>query len=109
MVNLKCVIFYHDNAHPQAAKLTQEKIRLLGMKGKTPYSLDSVPSDFHLFQLLKHFISGKTFRSGEEVKNGLTHFLQKIKKNTNVASKYCFIVGLYLLKMMIIIFLIKTI
>jgi hypothetical protein len=58
------VLLHHANARPHTARATQERIQELQWEllEHPPYSLDSVPSDFHLFgpQKKKPF-GGKRF------------------------------------------------
>ncbi|KOX67510.1 Histone-lysine N-methyltransferase SETMAR, partial [Melipona quadrifasciata] len=43
-----------------------------------PYSPDIVPSDFHLFRSLQHFIIGKKFENLDNVQNAISrYFAQK--------------------------------
>lgn len=47
----KGVVVHHNDARPQTALATQQKLRVwLGMLMHLPYSADLAPSDFHLFR-----------------------------------------------------------
>ncbi|GFX01137.1 histone-lysine N-methyltransferase SETMAR [Trichonephila clavipes] len=52
IINTKGVILQHDNARPQCARKTLEKINGLGWEvlSHAPYSPDIAPTDFHLFR-----------------------------------------------------------
>jgi histone-lysine N-methyltransferase SETMAR len=66
------VLLHHGNARPHTVQATQEKIKKLqwGLLEHPSYSLDSAPSDFHMFgkkrNKKKHF-GGKRFADDEEV------------------------------------------
>jgi histone-lysine N-methyltransferase SETMAR len=49
------VLLHHDNARPHTVQATEERIQELqwGILEHPPYSLDFVPSDFHLFGQLE--------------------------------------------------------
>jgi histone-lysine N-methyltransferase SETMAR len=57
------VLLHHGNARPHTARVTQKRIQALHWKllEHLPYSPDLVPSDFHLFGLLKNHLGGKCF------------------------------------------------
>jgi histone-lysine N-methyltransferase SETMAR len=76
LLNRNKLILHQDNARPHTAKLTQQKIRALGWEvlPHPPYSPDIAPSDYHLFQSLQHYLSGKTFADLEALRNGLADF-----------------------------------
>ena len=76
LVNRKGVILHHDNAKPHTAKQTQQKIKELGWEvmPHPPYSLDIVPSDYHLLLSLSDHLMGKRFQN-EEVKEDITSFI----------------------------------
>ncbi len=63
LVNRRGVILQQDNARPHTAKVTRAKLKELGWEilPHPPYSPDIAPSDYHLFQSLQHFLSGKVF------------------------------------------------
>lgn len=79
------VILVHDNARPHAAGLTQQLLQQFKWEtfNHPPYSPDLAPSDFHLFTKLKDFLAGKKFDSDEELKEGVTTYL-----NTLAAAEY---------------------
>jgi len=59
----------HDNAPAHWALATQKKLAYLGFQylDHPPYSLDLVPSDYHLFPGLKKQLKGRHFSSDVEV------------------------------------------
>jgi len=65
----KGVLFLHDNAPAHRALATQKKLAYLGFEclDHPPYSLDLVPSDYHLFPGLKKQLKGRHFSSDVEV------------------------------------------
>ena len=59
----KVVLLLHDNAPAHRALATQKKLASLGFQylDHLPYSLDLVPSDYHLFPGLKKTIESSPF------------------------------------------------
>lgn len=43
-----------------------------------PYSPDLAPSDFHLFPKLKHFLGGNRYGSDDELKEGVSEWLNNL-------------------------------
>ncbi|CAK9826702.1 Histone-lysine N-methyltransferase SETMAR [Anthophora retusa] len=83
LVNRKGVLFHHDNARPHTARITVEKIKNFSWEllPHPPYSPDLVPSDYHLFRSMQHFLSGKNFNNSEDVKSALNeYFNSKFQK-----------------------------
>lgn len=78
----KGVILQHDNARPHSAKLTQQTLQDLGWEvlPHPPYSPDLAPSDFHLFGPLKFALSGRVFKTNEEIKAALQSWLAQQPK-----------------------------
>ena len=76
MVNLKGVIFQHDNATPQTSLVIRQKLLRLGWEVilHSPYSPDLPLSDYYLFRSLQNFLNGKTFKDDEAVKSHLVQF-----------------------------------
>jgi histone-lysine N-methyltransferase SETMAR len=66
----KGVALLDDNARPHTAAHTLKTLRHLNFEvlEHPPYSLDLVPSDYHLFGPLKDALRGRHFASDEEVK-----------------------------------------
>jgi len=63
------VCLLHDKARPNSTLITTallEKFKL-DILDHPPYSLDFVPSDFHLFLCLKKHLAGKKFDDNDEV------------------------------------------
>ena len=44
----------------------------------SPYTPDFVPSDFHLFHLMKHFLAGKRFHNDNEIQMAVTLWFQML-------------------------------
>ena len=83
LVNRKGVILHQDNARPHTAKLTRDKLKSFGWEvlPHPSFSPDIAPSDYHLFQSLQHFLSGKDFNTKEEIEIAIAGFFsQKPKK-----------------------------
>jgi [histone H3]-lysine36 N-dimethyltransferase SETMAR len=59
------IVFQHDNARPHIEAITNDQIEALEWKKlpHPPYSPDLVPSDYHLFRSLQHFLKGKSFNN----------------------------------------------
>ena len=65
----KKFLLYHDNASPHTAAATVETVQQMDFELHRPsYSLDLVPSDYHIFGPLKEVLRGRRFTSDEEVK-----------------------------------------
>ncbi|XP_076175206.1 histone-lysine N-methyltransferase SETMAR-like [Ptiloglossa arizonensis] len=58
--NRKGVVFHQDNARPYTSLTTYQKLRKLRWEviSHPPYSLDLVPSDYHLPKHLQNFLHG---------------------------------------------------
>lgn len=54
------VVLLLDNARPHVAKVTQKIITKIGWEvlPHPAYLLDLAPTDYHLFRLLQHYLSG---------------------------------------------------
>ena len=79
----KEVLLHHDNARPHTAAGTVETVQQLGFEllEHPPYSLDLVPSDYHIFGPLKGALRGHRFTSDEEVKEAVHTWLQEQPKS----------------------------
>jgi hypothetical protein len=78
------VLLHNDNARPHTAQATQERIQELQweLPEHLPHSPDLVPSDFHLFGLLKKkHLGGKRFTSDEEVETEVQQWLRQQSKH----------------------------
>jgi histone-lysine N-methyltransferase SETMAR len=77
------VLLHHDNARPHTARATWERIQELQWEllEHPPYSLDLVPSDFHLFGLLKRHLGGRQFADDEEVETEVQKWLRQQSKD----------------------------
>jgi hypothetical protein len=64
------IYYLHDNARPQVAKSTCEKLLKLGCITipHPPYSLGLAPTDYHLFRSLSHYLREKKFDDENDVK-----------------------------------------
>ncbi|GIY64426.1 putative DD34D transposase [Caerostris darwini] len=69
--------FHQDNAPVCKAALAMGKLWDLryDLLDHPPYSPDLAPSDFHLFQDLRKFVSGKRFASNEEVEIAVDEYI----------------------------------
>jgi histone-lysine N-methyltransferase SETMAR len=58
------ILLHHNNARPFTARVNQERIQELQLEllEHPPYNPDLVPTDFHLFGMLKKTPSWQTFR-----------------------------------------------
>ena len=70
------VILQHDNARPHTAKITRQKLNDFGWEvlPHPPYSPDIAPSDYWLFRSLQSDLSGKNFKTKEDVQTYITHY-----------------------------------
>jgi [histone H3]-lysine36 N-dimethyltransferase SETMAR len=77
MFNRLTPILLHDNARPHSAKNTVAKLQQLGLETlrHPPYSPDLAPTDYHFFQSLDNFLSGKNFTSSGAVKTAFQEFI----------------------------------
>jgi [histone H3]-lysine36 N-dimethyltransferase SETMAR len=82
LVNYRKWILQHDNARPHVSKITQKKIRELGLEPlpHPPYSPDLSPSDYHLFRSMEHSLKEKKIKSVDEVKKHLEKFFNEKPK-----------------------------
>lgn len=76
LVNIKKVLFHHDNARPHTARTMLQKISEFNWEllPHPAYSPDIAPSDFHLFRGLQNFLLGKKLNSKQDVQNELSTF-----------------------------------
>lgn len=72
LVNKSNVILQHDNAQPHVADITRKKIQDLSWDVllHPPYSLDLVPSNFHLFRFLETQLGNKKFDNSTKTEIG---------------------------------------
>ncbi len=72
--------FFHDNARPHTSRLTTAHLQKFKWEvfGHPPYSPDMAPSDYHLFPRLKGWLGSQRFANDEELKQGVTTYLQKL-------------------------------
>jgi histone-lysine N-methyltransferase SETMAR len=77
------VLLLHDNARPHTAHATVAKIKDLRFEclPHPPYSPDLAPSDYHVFGALKEELSGRKFKSDEEVQAAVHDWLQRQPKD----------------------------
>jgi histone-lysine N-methyltransferase SETMAR len=64
---------YHDNARPHSANQTTATLRSFKWEvlQHLPYSPDLAPSDFHLFDPLKHHLSGERVPDDDAVERAV--------------------------------------
>ena len=76
------VLLQHDNARPHTAHSTVATIQDLSFEflPHPLYPPDLTPSDFHIFGPLKEAMGGKSFRSNEEVQQGVHKWLHSHPK-----------------------------
>ena len=76
------VLLQHDNARPHTARSAVATIQDLSFEclPHPPYTPDLVPSDFHVFGLLKQAMGSKSFRSDEEVQQAVQKWLRSQPK-----------------------------
>uniref|UniRef100_W6NEW6 Transposase domain containing protein n=1 Tax=Haemonchus contortus TaxID=6289 RepID=W6NEW6_HAECO len=72
------VYLQHDNARLHVASETRQKIAELGWHpvAHPPYSPDLAPSDYHLFQPLKHHLRGREFKTYSDLKFAVNDFFE---------------------------------
>ena len=77
------VILQQDNARPHTAKITREKLKGFGWEvlPYPAYSPDIAPSDYWLFRSLQSELSGKNFKTKEEVETAITKFFASKDSN----------------------------
>jgi len=82
------VIFHQDNAPPQRAHQTTQKIAKTGWEvfAHLPYSPHLAPSDFHLIGPLKESLGGITFENDDAVKQHVLKFLHSTDKDFYAAG-----------------------
>jgi histone-lysine N-methyltransferase SETMAR len=76
------VLLFHDNAPMHMSAKSQAAIRQCGFQqlNHPPYSPELAPSDYFLFRVMKKFLRGKRFSSGEEVKEAVTTWFEELSK-----------------------------
>jgi len=77
MVDRKTPLLLYDNARPHVAQQTLEKLNELMIKTvpHPPYSPDLSPTDYHIFQALDYFLSGKLLKNKDSSKQVFQEFL----------------------------------
>jgi hypothetical protein len=77
-VNTASTKFLYDNARPNVAKISQQKIKELGWEvlPHPPYSPDLAPSDYHLFRSMQHSLTEKKFHNSDEVRLWMSNFFE---------------------------------
>jgi len=77
MVNRKTHMLLHDNARPHVAQQTLEKLNELKIETvpHPSYSPDLSSTDYHFFQKLDHFLSGKFLKNKDSPKQVFQEFL----------------------------------
>jgi len=79
----KKFLLHHDNACPHTAAAGVETVQQLDFEllQHPPYSLDLVPSDYHIFSPLKEALHGCRFTSYAEVKEAVHTWLREQPKS----------------------------
>lgn len=82
LVNRKRVIFLQDNARPHVAKVTLNKINVLGWEllPHPPYSPDMSPTDYHLFLALQNYMTNKKYQNQVEIEEQVANFFASKNK-----------------------------
>ena len=77
IVNRKTPMLLHDNARPHVTQQTLEKLNELKIETvpHPPYSPDLSPTDYHFFQALDYFLSGKLLKNKDSPKQVFQEFL----------------------------------
>ncbi len=90
------VILQHDNARPHTAKLTKEKIDMLGWEvlPHPPYSPDLAPSDYHLFLSMANAQQGTKFANEEAAKRHTETFF-RLKEVDGVGEENFYYRGIW--------------
>jgi hypothetical protein len=75
-----------DNAGPHVVKWVTEYMDspLLKRAPHSPYSPDLAPSDFYLFEYVKHQLQGHEFTEGAEIVSAISEILNQIPTDTLV-------------------------
>ncbi|GFY11470.1 histone-lysine N-methyltransferase SETMAR [Trichonephila clavipes] len=83
LVNRRGVVFHQDNARPHTSVVTRLKLWELGWEVlmHPPYSLDLVPSKYHLFLALQNLLSDKKLGSRKECENRIPEFFTRKERN----------------------------
>ncbi|PNF34176.1 hypothetical protein B7P43_G17865, partial [Cryptotermes secundus] len=67
------VVLLHDNARPHVANRTAARLQSFGWEimEHALYSLDLIPSDYHVFGPMKKFLAGQRFISDDDTKTAV--------------------------------------
>jgi hypothetical protein len=69
------VVLLHENSRPHTSTFARNPALLeyfnWELFGHPPYSLDLVPSDYHLFTYLKNWLGSHRFKNNEELMEGV--------------------------------------
>jgi len=76
----KGIIFLHNNARPHTQACTNALIKLFNWEifNHSPYSLDLVPSDYHLFTKMKIWLTTKRLHNNKELVDGVNKWLHNL-------------------------------
>lgn len=92
LVNRKEPIVQEHNARPHVSQIVANKLTKLKYKVllHLPYLPDILPTDYHFFRQLDHFLCDKKYVNQEHVKNDFKSFIKTKKLNfyKNDISKF---------------------
>ena len=73
------IYFLHDNARPDVAKSTRQKLLSLGWITipHPHYSSDMAPTDYHLYRSLSNYLQEKKFNDESQIKMDLLNFFDQ--------------------------------
>jgi len=73
----KGIILLHDNVRSHTTARTNALIKLFNWEifNHPPYSLDLVPSDYHLFNKMKIWLATQRFHTNKECTDGVNKWL----------------------------------
>jgi histone-lysine N-methyltransferase SETMAR len=75
----KGVVLLHDNARPHTAARTNALIKLFNWEifDHPSYSMNLVPSNYHLFTKMKVWLATQHFHTNKELMDGVNNWLRK--------------------------------
>jgi hypothetical protein len=84
----KGIILLHKNTRLHKENLITATLATLGWEifNHFPYSLDSAPSDYHLFGPMKDHLGGQKFKTDDELKHSVLNWLCSEPTSLHAAS-----------------------